>query len=220
VVKRNTVVYDWPFMMFISIIFYLLILNYELGFFEGLVFVVLLIAFNYFTIRKSRRDQKNSDEPLQPSKVSIWLSLLMIVLSSLALVYGADFLVTGTEHIALRLGVSERVISTSIVAFGTSVPELTTSLSAAVKKELDISIGNIIGSNIFNILGILGITALVQPISINPRVLDFDIFWMLGISLLLFFFIIPVNRGVLTRWKGVILFLIYILYIYLIYIQK
>jgi cation:H+ antiporter len=116
----------------------------------------------------------------------------------------------------LRYGVSERVISVTIIAFGTSVPELATSVIAALKKQLDISIGNIIGSNIFNILGILGITSLIKsiPVSIDMR---FDVHWMLAISVLLLLFMLPYNKANLNKWKGLVLLSSYFLYIILVF---
>ena len=112
--------------------------------------------------------------------------------------------------------VSERVISLSIIALGTSVPELATSVTAALKKETDISIGNIIGSNIFNILGILGVTSIVKTIPANLSIYRTDIFWMIAISILLFIFIMPVKGGKLKRWEGMVLVLIYIVYVYIV----
>ena len=92
---------------------------------------------------------------------------------------------------------------------------LATSIAAAIRKELDIFIGNIIGSNIFNILAVLGITSVVKQINVNPMVLKFDMWWMIGISLLLFLFILPLRRATITRWKGFVFVAIYIIYIYL-----
>ena len=95
------------------------------------------------------------------------------------------------------------------------MPELATSIAAAIRKELDIFIGNIIGSNIFNILSILGLTSIVKnPIKINSMVLNFDIFWMLGIALLLFLFLLPLRKAIISRWKGLVFVAIYIAYIY------
>ncbi|HRW62696.1 MAG TPA: sodium:calcium antiporter, partial [Bacteroidales bacterium] len=126
----------------------------------------------------------------------------------------------GATSIATKMGVDERIISVSVVALGTSLPELATSIVAAIRKELDIFIGNIIGSNIFNILAILGLSSVVKAIDINPMVLSFDIFWMLAISLLLFIFILPLKKGIITRWKGMVFIFIYVLYIYLVFMHN
>ena len=125
---------------------------------------------------------------------------------------GADFLVTAATELARHFGVSEHIIAVTIVAFGTSVPELATSLIAAFKKELDISVGNLIGSNIFNILAILGITAVVSPIPVNPVVLSSDIFWVLAITVIVLVF--SLHRFMIHRWKGFVLLFFYLAYIW------
>lgn len=219
-VKRNTIFFDWPFMMAVSILFYLFILNQELGRLQGIIMMLLLIGYNYYSIWKSRRNYSISeDKPVTP-KLPVASAIFMVIGSVVALVYGSKYLVIGAEEIARDLGVSERAISLSMVAVGTSIPELVTSLAAAIKKELDISIGNIIGSNIFNILGILGTTAIVSPISINQMIIQFDIFWMLGISLLLLVFLLPLKKGKMNRMEGIIYLMIYSIYIYILFAQK
>ena len=112
------------------------------------------------------------------------------------------------------------ILTVSIIAFGTSVPELATSLIAAIKKEADISIGNIIGSNLFNILGILGITALVKPIPVNEQVLGFDIYWLAALCLVLFLMMLPLKSGRISRLNGVILVLSYLAYLMVIFSGK
>jgi len=115
--------------------------------------------------------------------------------------------------LARGFGVGERIISVSIIAFGTSVPELSTSAIAALKKETDISIGNIIGSNIFNVAGILGITSLVKTIPVNQTILSTDMVWMLAITILLLIVMIGKRRQI-ARWEGLVLILTYSSYIY------
>ena len=214
-VKKKAIHFDWAVMMFISLLFYTFCLNLKLQFIEGLIFVLILGAFIYRSIHKSRKEKLKSLEESIPPKHNMFVSVVLVIVSAIGLIYGAGFLVKGASNIALKLGVDERIISVSVIALGTSLPELATSIAAAIRKELDIFIGNIIGSNIFNILAILGITSIVKAIDINPMVLKFDIFWMLGTSLLLFLFILPLRKGVVTRWKGLIFVSIYVLYIYL-----
>jgi cation:H+ antiporter len=219
-VKKNSIHFDWIVMMLASILFYAFSLNYELGFFEGLVFVILLGAFIFKSIYSSRKSNKNNEEETVKPKLSLFVSFLLVVLASIGLVYGAEFLVRGASSIASSIGIDDRIISVSVIALGTSLPELAASISAAIRKELDIFIGNIIGSNIFNIMAILGFTSMIKPIHVNPMVLKFDIFWMLGIFLLLFIFILPLRKAVVTRWKGLVFVCIYVAYIYLIFVQS
>jgi cation:H+ antiporter len=215
-VNKNSVRFDWPFMMLASILFYLFVLNGILSFIEGSVFLFLLMIFIFWSVKKSRIEMSRVEHVFAKAKFSVSVSLMLLLVSSAGLYFGATWLVDGAETIASRYGVSERVISVTIIAFGTSVPELTTSVIAALKKQLDISIGNIIGSNIFNILGILGVTSLIKsiPVSID---LQFDVHWMLGISVLLVLFMLPYGKANLNKWKGFILLSSYFLYIMLVF---
>jgi len=214
-VKKKAIHFDWAVMMFVSLLFYVFCLNNGLQFHEGFIFLVLLFSYIFISIYKSRKDNLKSLEESIPPKHNLFLSILFVAIAAVGLIFGADFLVKGASNIAKTMGVDERIISVSVIALGTSLPELATSIAAAIRKELDIFIGNIIGSNIFNILAILGFTSVIKSIDINPMVLKFDIFWMLGISLLLFLFILPIKKGVVTRWKGLVFVTIYLVYIYL-----
>lgn len=214
-VKKSSIVIDWPTMLIASILFLIFIQNSELQFYEGLIFVSALILFILFTLYQSKKEGIDSSNFEKPEFTKM-MALVLILISSVGLVLGSKWLVSGASEIARFFGVSERIISLSIIAIGTSVPELVTSVTAAFKKETDISIGNIIGSNIFNILGILGLTSMIKTIPVNFSIYKIDIFWMIGISILLFVFIMPVKTGKLKRWEGGVLVLIYITYVYLI----
>jgi len=214
-VKKKAIHFDWAVMMLISLLLYIFCLNLILQTYEGIIFLMILGAFIFRSIYKSRKENISSLEEPIPPKHKLIVSFALIAVAVTGLIYGAEFLVRGASNIALRFGVDERIISVSVIALGTSLPELATSIAAAVRKELDIFIGNIIGSNIFNILAILGLTSIFKNIDINPMILKFDIFWMLGISLLLFLFILPLRKGAVTRWKGLVFVSVYFLYIYL-----
>ena len=145
---------------------------------------------------------------------NIYLSILFIIGSIVGMYFGANWLIKSASDIAVNLGVSERVISVTIVAFGTSVPELSTSIIAAIKKESDISIGNIIGSNIFNILMILGPTAIITEIDVSTKIINLDMLVMIGITILLALLIVVTKQKNVSRFAGFILLTSYILYIY------
>ncbi len=208
-VVAKLIKFDWPLMMLTGIL--LLVFGYSgiLNWWEGLILLGVIIYFNIHSVRTGRK----SKEEIQPIKIAWYYALLIVAASSIGLVFGAEWLVKGATGIARNLGVSERIISVSIIAFGTSVPELSTSIVAALRKETDISIGNIIGSNIFNTSGILGITAVTKAIPVNPKLLNTDIIWMLAISLLLFLLMIGKSRKI-SRINGAILMSSYCLYIY------
>jgi cation:H+ antiporter len=206
-------------MMGASLLFYVFVLDGYLRFWEGVIFIALLICFMVWTIRKSRKEFSSFSEEVRPAKISIPKAVFLIVLASLGLYFGANMLVESAKSIALDFGVSERVIGLTLVAFGTSVPELATSAVAALKKEMDISVGNIIGSNIFNLLGVLGVTSTVHSIHVGDRMISFDILWMLAISFLLFLLILPLRKAKLHRWKGILLLMVYLSYVYLVFFR-
>lgn len=211
-VDVNSIKIDWPFMMGFSILFYLFSLNNAISVIEGGVLLALLCGFIYFLIWNSRKNY-STNEYVPPVK-NLFLNILYVIIGCVGLMFGAEWLINGAKAIAKEFGVSDLVIATTIVAFGTSVPELATSLIAALRKQSDISIGNLIGSNIFNIGAILGITSLIKPIQVAQKAITNDMFWMLGIALILFPMMIY-NRKIL-RIFGAILLASYCFYVFLV----
>lgn len=218
-VARKTLTLDWPVMMGATLLFWAFMANHMIGRIEGLILFGSLLAYIGYLIRQARITRKRSaaDSTEAPREIAgaIWQDLLMVAGGCIGLVFGADLLVDGATETARDWGVSERVIGVTVVAFGTSVPELATSLVAAIKKELDISVGNLIGSNIFNILSIIGITAIVHDIPVNPAVLAVDIFWVLAVTVMVL--LLALIRFELKWWKGALLFLTYCAYVYLLF---
>ena len=135
-------------------------------------------------------------------------------MASGGLALGADILVDNAVILARSFGISERAISISLISLGTSIPELTTSVIAAFRKETDISVGNIIGSNIFNVGFVLGITSLVKPMDVNPLILSFDIYWFIGAGIFLFLLLQLPRKMELQRWKGLAMLSVYLIYLY------
>ena len=218
-VKRNSIVYDWSFMMFVSLLFFVFIQNGYFQFYEGLIFILLLCTYIILSVYYSRKNYIHSTEEIAQVVYSPTASILAVVLSSAGLALGSDLLVDNAVIIAQHFHIDERIISITLIAFGTSLPELVTSIMAAFRKEIDISIGNIIGSNIFNLLAVLGITGMIKKIKVPLLTMKFDIYWMLGIALLLFVFLLPIRKGKLTRIKGLVLFIVYGIYVYLLFIK-
>lgn len=228
-VSRNTLVFDWPMMMLSGLLFYLFALNFSFSRWEGLVMFSLLIAFVSFLIYNSRKNNKtallaeelNKQELNEKEKeeevvpFNVWKSVFFLMLGLLGLYFGAQWLIDGAKSLGESAGLSKHVIGITIVAFGTSVPELVTSVVAAYRKEMEISVGNLIGSNIFNIMAVIGITATVHPISIESSVVNWDMLWMLGIFLAIF----PMMwlKRKVNRVSGTILLSAYFLYIYLLF---
>ncbi len=215
-VSKNSVRFDWPFMMFASLLFTLFVINGRLSPAEGVMFLGLLALFIGWSLRKSRTELAKVEHVFAKARFPVSVALILLAVSSAGLYFGASWLVDGAESIARRFGVSERVISVTIIAFGTSIPELATSVVAALKKQLDISIGNILGSNIFNILGILGVTSIIKTLEVNIEMI-FDVYWMLALSAVLLLFMLPYGRAEINRIKGFFLIIAYIVYIYIVF---
>lgn len=218
-VNRDTLRIDWPIMMLASILFFIFIQDFSLERWQGYLFFILLISYVLWSILRSRNEQMQNGNKLPKPSMALWIAIVLVIASSVGLVIGARLLVEGASGIALDLGVSERVISVSIVALGTSIPELATSLVAAIRKEMDISVGNIIGSNIFNIFGILGLTAIIVPIPVEEKLVRFDTLYMLGVSVLFLLLIVFIKRLKLTRIEGLMLITVYSAYIYLVFFK-
>lgn len=206
---------DWIFLLVANALLGMCLYLGGVNRIAGAVFVALLIGYNIQKIAGARRDRnlqvgEEFDVPAMP----IWKGLILLALGAIGLKFGAQFFVGGISSLALTLGLSERFVSVTLVAFGTSVPELAASLMAARKGESDIAIGNIIGSNIFNILSVLGITALIAPITVrNQALVHFDF----PASVLLTLIIIPL-MGVfkadrLDRLEGALLLGLYVSFI-------
>jgi len=211
-VNKRSTLFDWPVMFAATILFFIFILNGSLGRIEGIVFVSLLLVYVIYTVFNSRKKEGASGAKVEKPKHSLHISLLIILVSAFGLYFGADWLVKGASGIARDIGISDYLIAATVVAFGTSVPELATSLIAALKKEMDISVGNIIGSNLFNIWGILGITAVIKPIEVIEQILQFDIYYLIGVCILLLIFMLPIKNGKILRWNGLFLVAAYIFY--------
>ena len=214
-VDKNFYRQDWPIMFGFSILLTVFcITDMVLNQFEGAILVVSLLFFIYFSLKKSNID--DIDDKLvstSNTKIIIWL-----LISSVSLYFGAEFLVNGAVNFAKQINISEAVISVSIVAIGTSIPELAASLIAIAKKEKGISVGNLIGSNIFNIGSVLGITAIIKPIQIAQEIIERDIIWMLFFALLLLFMVILPRRNDLGKLKGFFMLLLYFVFITLAFI--
>ena len=200
------------FMIFATVLVYPLMSNGVLGRLEGVILVLLLVGYLVVLLKSpDAQDEHLIDvENLEKEPRPIWLASLGVAVGIGLLIAGAQSLVSGAVTIATALGVSERVIGLTMVAFGTSLPELAASVVAARKGEGDLILGNLVGSNIFNILSILGLTAVVVPIAVSADSLRLDFWMMLGISILLLVFLYSNKR--LVRLEGVALLAIYVGY--------
>ena len=210
-IPKSNIKYDWTFMMFVSILFYFFLKDFVINRVEGLILFLILIVFLFFIV-KIRKDEKMEDV-VENETVSNFKILLLLILSSLLLYFGSELFVKSSIYFANYFGVSERVIGLTLVAIGTSLPELVTTLVAIYKSELDISIGNIIGSNIFNILAVIGITSLITDLNIlSESILSFDIYVMIFFSFILLIFYLSSKNRFLNIYHGLVYLLLFITY--------
>ena len=210
-IPKSNIKYDWTFMMFVSILFYFFLKDFVINRIEGLILFVTLIIFLFFIV-KIRKDE-HMDDVVENKKVSNFKILLLLIFSSLLLYFGSELFVKSSIYFANYFGVSERVIGLTLVAIGTSLPELVTTLVAIYKSELDISIGNIIGSNIFNILAVIGITSLITDLNIlSESILSFDIYVMIFFSFILLIFYLSSKNRFLNIYHGLVYLLLFITY--------
>ena len=212
-VAKNFYKLDWPMMFLSSLIFYFFVFQDGiLSSTEGLILVILLFVFLLFLLFfRGKTIKENAVEASISSKKMIGA---LLVVGGFFLWLGSEVLIKGAVSLAQDLGVSERIISISIVSVGTSIPELTASVIAIINKEKALSLGNLIGSNVFNVLAVMGITSLIQPIVVEDQnLLEVDFLWMLGISLSILPLVFLFKRYKLGRIEGVILLVSYVFFI-------
>ena len=219
-VDKSFYKFNWPALLIFSLLVYFFLRNdYQLSSLEGVILFTTLLVFIILLIKNSRvskfeiDNEMNSLSSISNFKIIIWLTI-----GGISLYYGADWLVNGAVSVANQLGMSEAVISVSLVALGTSVPELAASVVAVIKKERALSLGNLIGSNIFNIGSVLGLTAIVDNITIeDPEILSRDVLWMLAFVFALLPLVIISKRNKLQLKEGFFLVLIYVFFMFMVF---
>ena len=216
-VQSETIKKEIPFTMLATIVMVVLMSDIALQGFsgnmltrsDGLIFLLFLSIFMYYVIELGLRSRQNT-ALTQPAEKGMWLKSTILTLVGLAMIiFGGDLVVNNATKIAYSLGMSETLVGLTIIAIGTSLPELVTSIIAALKKQSEIALGNIIGSNIFNILFVLGSSAVITPIAVNDKVFT-DVFIMIILTLVLFIFAKTGFR--IGKREGLILVVSYVIY--------
>ena len=212
---------EWPVMFGSAVVCTAMLADSWLSRGEAALLVLALVAFVAFSVRLARLPVSNREEAefkqaaaaraLTAGRRRGWLAVAGVLLGAVLLVSGGSLVVRGATGLARMAGLSERIVGLTVVAIGTGMPELATSLVAALRRRADVAVANMIGSNIFNLLGILGATALVRPIQISPQLVRSDALWMIATSVLL----LPVlwSGGRIRRWEGAILAAVYVAYL-------
>ena len=219
-ITEQTKKISFPFMFFSSLVFGVILYFFnEISFWVGIVFVASLLFFTGLIIRQSRKENLKAtideDQTLaEESQSPIYKSVSFLIVGVILLKFGADYFVDGAIALAKVFSVSDRVIAVTVIAIGTSIPELATTVIAALKKEESLAVGNLIGSNIFNILAVLGLTAIVKDIPlVDVQLLKTDYIFMMGITLLLGLFIYRFSKNQVSKLEGLIFLIFYIAYL-------
>ncbi len=220
-IKKKSAKFDlWYLVLLTMLLWFFVYFDKELGHLEGLLLLLGLGSFVFYKIRRSRiekRVQLESDLDIPEAHSKGWKIAFFFLLGGVALKFGADFLVEHAVFLAEQMHIDERIISITVLAFGTSVPELAASVMAAFKKEADIAIGNVIGSNLFNIGAVLGITSFIKDIPlIDSTLFTFDFWWALAFVIALLPMLYLDNVLKLSRSMGIFLVLLYSTYIFII----
>ena len=217
--QKITLKIDLPFMLLSFVLFVAIAMTGSVGRVAGVIGVLMLICFVSYQVRQSRKANKakeaiakeNPEALKEAEPMALWKAILLVIVSFLAMVFGANILVEGASNIARLLGVTDRIIGLTIVAIGTSLPELFSSVMAAIKGKTDMAIGNIIGSGTFNILCVIGVSSIITPIMGTNIGFAFDYALMIFLGVLLWLFLR--SKHLLERWEGFVLTAIYIAYL-------
>ena len=205
---------DWPIMMFSSVLFYFFLVNDGiLERYEGIILFGFLILFLFYLFR-FQKTTVTDEMPEDDENLAGYLILFYFIIGGVGLWGGSELLIKGAVNLAQDFGVSHRIIGITIISIGTSIPELAASLIAVIKKEKAISIGNIIGSNMFNILAVMGLTSMITPIQVqDDGILTFDVLWMLYFAILVLILVFTPDRMKLGWKEGLILLGSYLVFI-------
>lgn len=213
--NRGFLIQDLLILIFVSLLFVIFLSDQKLNRIEGVILLVLFIVFIVYNILKSKKQfnfaKIDEYEPIKQKHPL--LAILIILISSAGLMYGSDFLVNSSVNIARSFGVSERVIAVTMVAVGTSLPEFVTSIIAALRKNVSVILGNIVGSNIINILFIGGLSAVVEPLKISPQMVSVDLLGMLFFAVLLLTMFVFPRKYKIGFVKSLMLIIFYFAYI-------
>lgn len=206
---------DWPVLVLFSGLVYTFGYDNEIVRWEGAVLFTILIGYIYMLLKRGKTNPDEAeveDLDTKAAEKSSWQLIGFIFLGMVALYFGADWFLKGGVSLGKSFGLSEKIIGVTIIAFGTSAPELAASVIAAYRKETDIALGNLVGSNIFNIGAVLGLTSMIQPLNTDASIMSFDVYFMLGTAIILFPLMIFRKR--LSIPSGLILFSVYVVFIY------
>lgn len=205
-VASSTIKYETPFMILVTVLLLVLGLDGTIGLIDGIILIIAFIAYLTYLFIMAK---KNKEEQPEAKQMAIWKAILLTIIGLALIILGSNVTVDAATAIAKAFGVSERFIGLTIVALGTSLPELFTSVSAARKHNADIAIGNIVGSNIFNILFVVGISSVIIPVPFASNFIFDTIVAIVAAALLL---VCCLKTKSLKRWAGILMLICYVAY--------
>lgn len=211
-VERGLVRFEFPLVLLVSVVFIVFAWDGRIGRVEGIILLIGLVAFTYRSYTSSRTAAVvGVDEIPVPQNGNLWLDVMMVLGGLGGLILGAQWLVDSAESLALAAGISPLVIGLTLVAVGTSLPELATTVVAVRRNEGDIAVGNVVGSNLFNMLFIGGLASVINPIPVplSMRAIDFPIMMVFTVVVFVFAFVKPSR---IQRWQGAVLLIAYLGY--------
>jgi len=213
-ISKNIYKIDWPIMMFSAVYFLIIISDGVIKTYEGLVLVCFLVISIIYLIKHQEKSEEDND--LEGDSIdSLPKSIVILFFGGVFLYLGSEWFISGAIDLASSFGISERIIGITLVSIGTSIPELVTSVVAVLKKEKGISLGNLLGSNIFNVFAVLGITSIVTPLLVGDlNIINYDIYVMLFFAFIIFPLIFFPKKYILGRVEGVIILSFYLYYIF------
>lgn len=217
-IRKSHIRFEYAMMLLVTLIYYVLSLDLEISRIEGIFLFAGFTGFNAYLFKNLgkgiKQENEATKEEIEEVRDYSWVASIGLLAGGIvALYFGSELLVNNAVLISREFGVSERIIGVTIVAIGTSLPELITSIIAAMSRRTDLALGNILGSNIMNILAIIGVTAIVKPIAISQAFIQSDYLWMIGISLLLFPLMKTKMR--ISKAEGLVLLAAYTAYLVL-----
>ncbi len=205
-IAKSTVKIETPFLIGVTVVLLLLGLDGTISLVDGLILIALFIVYLLYLLHMAKN---NPEEPEETKPLKLWQAIVATIIGLFLIVLGSDFSVDAATEIARMLGLSERFIGLTIVALGTSLPELFTSVTAARKGNADIAIGNIVGSNVFNILFVVGLSSLVTPV---PFASNFIVDTIVATAAVVFLLLATIRKRKLVRWHGIVMLLGYVAY--------
>lgn len=219
-ITGNTIKLEYPVLALVTLLCLVIAQDGEINRLDAVLCLSVYVGFMVYMVslvRKQVTEEEAKDLTAAVDELKVdtrpraWLSVLLVAVGVMLLAGGAHSTVSGAAELARLLGWSERLIGLTIVSAGTGLPEVVASVVSSIRGRSDIALGNVIGSNLFNVLGILGITALVAPLPVQPQIFASDCWWMLGITLLLFPIMFTGLR--VDRWEGAVLLAVYCTYL-------